>query len=298
MKKFAAGIVIVGALASVGCSTRIEPGHVGIVVNYSGTDRGVDSYPIRTGRVWYNPYSERIIEYPVFVQTAKWTASMTEGKAVDESVTFTNKDGMQFAADISLSYHLVADAVPVFYVKFRAEDLGGFTHNYLRNVARDKFDTFGGRYSIEQIMGDNAEFLKHVREAVQEEVKSIGVVIDQFGLIGAPRPPAQIQKSINDKASAQQLAQQKENELKQAEADARKVVATAEGAALAARAEAEGEANAIKLRADANATANRKLSESITPSLLELKRLEKWNGELPYINGGSTNPFVSIEKRQ
>jgi regulator of protease activity HflC (stomatin/prohibitin superfamily) len=129
-------------------------------------------------------------------------------------------------------------------------------------------------------------------------VKDIGVIIDQFGLIGAPRPPAQIQQAINAKAQAQQLSQQKENELKQAEADARKVVAKAEGDALAMKAEAEGEANAIKLRADANALSNRKLSESITPGLLELKRLEKWNGELPYINGGSTNPFISIEKKQ
>jgi hypothetical protein len=30
------------------------------------------------------------------------------GRAVDESITFTNKDGMQFNADISLSYHLSA----------------------------------------------------------------------------------------------------------------------------------------------------------------------------------------------
>jgi hypothetical protein len=136
------------ALLAVGCSTRIEPGHVGIVVNYSGTDRGVDSYPIRTGRVWYNPYSERVIEYPVFVQTAKWTASTAEGKAVDESVTFTNRDGMQFAADISLSYHLVSETVPAFYVKFRSEDLEGFTHNFLRNVARDKFAFTLTRFTV------------------------------------------------------------------------------------------------------------------------------------------------------
>jgi regulator of protease activity HflC (stomatin/prohibitin superfamily) len=177
--------------------------------------------------------------------------------------------------------------VPAFYVKFRTAEIDTFTHGFLRNVARDKFDSYGGRYSIEQIMGDNAEFIKSVREAVAAEVKPIGVEIDQFGLIGAPRPPAQIQKGINDKAAAQQLAQQKVNELQQANADAQKVIA-----------KANGDAEATRIWSDAQAAANRKLSESLTPNLLELKKLEKWNGDLPYINGGSTNPFVSIEKKQ
>lgn len=285
MKRVWTPLLLLLSSLLIGCTT-IEPGHVGIVVNQWGSDRGVASYTATTGVVTYNPISTRILEYPTYVQTAKWTASHSEGNPSDESITFTNRDGMQFSADISLSYHLMTEKVPAFYVKFRSDDMDLFTHGYLRNVARDKFDSYGGKYSIEQIMGDNAEFLSAVHKAVQAEVASIGIVIDQFGLIGAPRPPAQIQQAINQKAAAAQLSQQKENELKQVQADAAKRVA-----------ETEGYAKSLTIKGEAEAAYNKKVSESMSERLLEKWRLDKWDGALPQVNGGSTNPFISLEKR-
>jgi regulator of protease activity HflC (stomatin/prohibitin superfamily) len=297
MKRYAVILLLLAAVWTGAC-TRVSPGYVGIQVSYAGSDRGVKDFPTTTGWVLYNPIFSTVMEWPTFVQTAKWTANLKEGSESNEEITFTNKDGMQFAADISLSYHLEASKVPHFYVQFRTDHMDTFTHGFLRNVARDAFDQNGGKYTIEQIMGDNAEFIKNVTEIVQKKVEPFGVIIDQFGLIGAPRPPQQIQQAINDKAAAKQTAEKKENELRQANADAAKVVATAKGAAAAAVAAAEGEAEAIRIQAEANAKGNRLLSESITDKVLELKRLEKWDGQLPYINGGTTNPFVSIEPKK
>ena len=94
------------------------------------------------------------------------------------------------------------------------------------------------------------------------------------------------------------MAIQKENEKAQAIADAAKTVAKADGDRDAAIATAQGEAESIRIKAEANAKANQLLSGSITPALIELKRLEAWDGHLPQINGGSTNPFVSIETKK
>lgn len=262
-------------LLTPGC-TRVDPGHVGIQVNYYGTDRGVGSYPRVTGMVWYNPFSTKVFEYPTFVQTAKWTRSLTEGAPTNEEITFTNSDGMSIAADISISYHLEADRVPAFYVKFRNDDLDQFTHGFLRNLAREKFDNHGGTYPIDKIMGDNAPFLRDVRQDLQASLTPLGVFIDQFGFIGSPRPPQPVIDSINAKVHATQLAIQKQNELVQAQADAAKVVA-----------KAEGDARAKTVWTEAEAASNRKIAESITPTLLELKRLDKWNGGLPSVMAGS-----------
>lgn len=277
-------IVAAAAVLTVGCGmTRVNPGYVGIQVNLNGTNRGVSDYPIVTGRVWYNPINTEVIEYPTFVQTASWTHNVHEGNPVDESITFTNKDKMTINADISIGYHLDADKVPAFYVKFHQDRLDGFTYGFLRNLAREKFDEHGGKYSIDQIMGDNAQFLADVKTTLQADLKPYGVEIDQLGFIGAPRPPQVVLDQINATSHAAQLTQQKQNELAQVQADAAKAVAKAEGDA------------AAKLKwADAEATANRKIAESITPALIEKMRLDKWNGELPYVNGGSTNPFVSL----
>jgi regulator of protease activity HflC (stomatin/prohibitin superfamily) len=297
MKRFVIALAI--AIASVGCSTRVQPGYVGVKVNWSGTDKGVQGLPVVTGRVWYNPYSEQVIEYPTFVQNVSLTANVNEGHPVNEEITFTNKDQMRIAADISFAYHLDPTKVPDFYVKFRSDDLDQFTHGYMRSLIRDKFNEIAGRYAIEQIMGDNGSFVKEVKEAVQKDIAPYGVVLEpQFGIIGSPRPPDQVIANINAKVAAVQLAQQTENELRTTEAQAKKAVAQAEGAARSQVAEAQGQAEAVLTIAKGQAEANRRLAESITPSLLELKRLEKWDGSLPYVNGGSTNPFISLERKQ
>lgn len=278
-------ILCLAVIASaVGC-TRVGPGYVGIKVSMAGDSKGVDSVPAVTGWTFYNPFLSSVYEYPTFVQTAVWTKSPDEGKASNEEITFTNADNMQIAADVSLSYHLQPDKVPSFYVKFRNDDLNGFTHGYLRNVARDQFNEHGGRYKIDAIMGDNSAFLTDVRKDLQAEMTPIGVIIDQFGFIGAPRPPQGVIEAINGKIHATQLAQQKQNELVQAQADAAKEVART-----------EGYAQSITIRTTAEAEANKKLASSITPELVRLKQLEKWDGHLPQINGGSVNPFISIEK--
>lgn len=191
-------VAVIALMAlNAGCATRIGPGHVGIEVDLAGSQRGVQDFTLKTGWVFYNPFVTSVVEYPTFVQTAKWTRDLNEGKPINEEITFTNKDSMLIAADISLSYSLRPDRVPNFYVKFRNDDIDGFTHGFLRNVARDMFNETAGKFGIEQIMGDNGPFLAEVRKRLQDQVDPIGVVIEQFGFIGAPRPPQGVVDSIN-----------------------------------------------------------------------------------------------------
>ena len=217
-------LVAVFLIMAVGCNcvTRIGPGYVGIKVSMAGSNRGVEDIPATTGWVFYNPLITKVYSYPTFVQTAKWTKDPHEGRPINEEITFTNRDSMLIAADISLSYSLRSDKVPHFYVKFRNDNLDDFTHGFLRNVARDMFNETAGKYSVEQIMGDNGPFLAEVRDRLQKQVEAIGVVIEQFGFIGAPRPPEGIIHAINAKVQAQQIALQKQTEITQAEADKKK----------------------------------------------------------------------------
>jgi len=269
-------LLIIALLLSSACTTRIGPGHVGIEVDMAGSQRGVQDFTIKTGRVWYNPYSTQIIEYPTYMQTAVWTRDPHEGKESNEEITFTTKDSLVVSMDISLSYNLVEEKIPNFYVKFRNDDLDKFTHGFLRNVARDCLNEIAGKYAVEQIMGDNGEFLRDARDCTQKHVETYGVSISQFGPIGAPRPPESVVRSINLKVQAQQIALQKQNEVMQARADADKAVAVAKG----------------------QADSNKMLTESLSPSLLEWRRLaleesaiSKWNGYTPTVLGGGNMLF-------
>ena len=286
MRKTSLFAAILSAVVVSSACTRVGPGYVGVKVSMAGDTRGVDSNPAVTGWVFYNPFLSTVYEWPTFVQQVVLTKDPHEGNPANEEITFTNADQMVIAADISFAYTLDGEKVPYFFQKFRTDDMTQFSHGYLRSLIRDKFNEIAGKYKIESIMGDNATFIAEVKAAVQKDVTEYGVVLEpQFGFIGAPRPPQAVIDMINAKVGAVQLAQQKQNELVQVQADMAKE-----------REKTDTYARNTLTLAEAQSTANRKIADSITPTLIQLRQLEKWNGELPYINGGSTNPFISLTK--
>lgn len=275
-------VLIVGC---AGCTT-IGPGNVGIVISKTGASRGVQDVTVKTGWAFVNPITTEVIEYPTFMQTVKWTKSATEGNPNDESITFTTGDSMVVNADISLSYQLSFDKAPDFYVRFRADKIEQFTDGFLRNVARNSFNAIAGNYTIGQIMGNNGPILLAIKKDMQEQLTPYGIVIDQLGFIGAPRPPESVTNSINLKAQAEQIALTKQIELNQVEADAKKAVAEADGQAAANIAMAESDAKANKLR-----------NESLTPALIQWMAIQKWDGHRPQVEGAGSGLLINVPKQ-
>lgn len=268
-----------GGAGCSGCGCQvIEPGHVGITINKTGDDRGVDQLPTETGWVWFNPITQTVFDYPVFVQTAVWSQAKKENEKGNEEISFNTNDGSVVTCDVSLSYILDHKKVPAFYVKFRSDDLEAFTHGFLRNVARDAFNEVASHYRVEDIYGEKKEeFLVKVREKLNSFMDSYGVQIEQMGTVGPMRIPQVVADALNQKLAAMQTAMKMENEVKQREAEAKKVVV-----------DAEANAKKIKIEAEANAEANRLLSNSLTPMLLSWETMRKWNGGMPQVVGGGS----------
>lgn len=279
--------VIVFALISVtilsGCE-RIGPGHVGIKINMSGTYRGVEDVPQVTGWVFYLPWATSILDYPTFVHTAVWTKSPDEGKATNEEITFNTKEGTNVSGDISLSYSLIPEKVPHFYVKFRSDDLDLFTHGFLRNIARDAFNETAASYTLEEVYGvKKEEYLTKVRDRVNKEVNGFGVKIEQFGFTGSLRMDPIIMTALNNKLKAIQDAIAAENKLREITAVATQKVAAAEG----------------------DAKANELLARSLTPQLMQWRQLQiteaavaRWNGQRPYVEGGTSGMLLQLPMPQ
>jgi regulator of protease activity HflC (stomatin/prohibitin superfamily) len=269
--------------------TRIEPGHVGVQINLAGAQRGASEIPVRTGWVVYSPLSTQIIEFPTYVQTVKWTKDVNEGHPINEEMGFNSKEGMEIFVDVSLSYAIDPQKVPDFYVKYRVSDMDTFTHGILRDVVRNSLNEVASTYVVEDIYGEKkAEFLGQVEAMIEKKMAPVGVGVQQFGFIGAPRVPAVIAQAITAKTQANQQAERAQNELATTRAEAAKKIA-----------EAEGEAKSMVTRAQGEADANRIRQNSLTPQLLELRRLEntralidKWNGQLPTVESGQSGSMM------
>jgi regulator of protease activity HflC (stomatin/prohibitin superfamily) len=258
-----------------GCTT-VPAGHVGIVVNNMGKDKGVQSYTAKTGFFFYNPISTQVFTYPTCVQTTIWTKDTMEGKPQDESITFGTVEQIRVSADVSLSFQLYQDKVPNFYIKFRSDDIQGFIHGYLHNVARNAMTNTAATMTLEDLNGaKKAWFMAQVDSVINFDVKDYGSVT-QIGFTGALRMDPSIVEAINRKQQAKQDAETAVNLLAKTTADANRLIAQKEG----------------------EARANNSVSLSITPALVQWKQLEiaqtlaeKWNGQEPqYLssNGGSS----------
>jgi regulator of protease activity HflC (stomatin/prohibitin superfamily) len=274
-------LLVIGVVIALNVvrATRVGAGYVGIEINLAGSQRGAREIPIRTGWVFYSPLKTQIVEYPTFVQTVKWTSDINEGHPLNEELVFNSKEGQEVRADVSLSYAIDATKIPDFYVKYRSDDLERFTHGILKDIVRNSLNEMASTYTLEDIYGENkARFLTQTRERIQAQVEPVGVQIQQFGFIGKPRFTAAIETAITQKTQAITDAERARNQLAVTQAEVAKTVAEAEGEARSAIERARGEAESNRLR-----------QASITPQLLEWKRLEnqralidRWNGELPH----------------
>jgi regulator of protease activity HflC (stomatin/prohibitin superfamily) len=264
---------------------KVEPGYGGIVINSYGSQRGAQDIPVRTGRVWINPFTQSLHQFPTFQQTAVWTASKDEGKKdANESITFNAAGGTPINADISVSYSFVFEKIPELFVEFR-QDADAITNGYFRARVRDAFNVVGGQYQPIDIMAaKKQELLDGVKKHLEDELSDKGFRIDYVSFIHSPRPPDNIQQAINNVIQAQQEA-----------AQAVAVVARKNAEADQLRAEAQGEADATLTRAKAQAEANGLLNKSLTDLQVRYEALQKWNGQLPTYMTGAT-PFVQVAK--
>ena len=158
----------------------------------------------------------------------------------------------------------------------------------IKKMVEDRFNIETAKYTSTELGAKKGEIMEAVKAYVVDYFKNYGITITVLGLkegISFENPA--IQAAIDEKfASEQKLEiQQNENAAN---------VAKAEAEAEAIKIAAEGDAEALRILATAQAEANRKLSESLTPELLEKMYYEKWNGELPYIYGDGTTPIVNV----
>jgi regulator of protease activity HflC (stomatin/prohibitin superfamily) len=278
------GVFFIFLFSMVGCE-RIDAGHVGVKVNLYGDGKGVDDVTEVTGWVFYNPISTKIVEFPTYVQHKEYTKKVDDYGNVesDESFIVNSKDGSEFHVSPILNYSVKREKVPYIFQKYRVE-LPQVEQGFLKTAVYDAFRIVANSYTADELIGNRELFEIKVRQVLQKQLEPEGFVLSQFtsNLVY----PETFKKAIEAKNNAVQAALRAENEVKTAEAQAKIKIA-----------KAEGNAQAMLTSAKAEAEANRLKQQTITPMLLQLEWINKWNGQLPSTQLGSgTNMMYNINK--
>lgn len=276
------GLIIFFFTALAGCE-RIDAGHVGVKVNLYGDGKGVDDVTEVTGWVFYNPISTKIIEFPTFVQHKEYKQVIEDGTVVsDESFVVNSKDGSEFHVSPLLNYSVKREKVPYIFSKYRVS-LDLIEEGFLKTAVYDAFRVVANSYTADELISNRQEFEAKVRGVLMKQLEPEGFMLSQFtsNLIY----PETFKKAIEAKNNAVQTALTAENQVKTAEAQAKIKVATA-----------EGNAQAMLTNARAEAEANRLKQQTLTPLLVELEKVKKWNGQLPSTQvGGSSGLMLNIK---
>lgn len=269
-------IILCLALFLVACSD-VPNGYVGIKINKLGSDKGIENQTLPVGRYWLTP-NEQLFIFPMFTQTHVWTQNVTEGSPTDESFSFQTIEGMTVNTDIGITYSLDPNKVSIIFQKYR-KGIDEITSSVLRSMVRDSLINAASTKPIETVYGSGkASLIKEVEDSVKIQCVEIGINIEHVYWVGGLRLPESIISSINAKAAASQMTAQREQEIQQSKAEADKKIQEARGDAESTLLRANAEAQAILIKGKA-------ISDN--PQIIELSKIEKWNGILPQITGNA-----------
>lgn len=263
MKKIIAVAALATALA--GCD-NVPSGFVGVKVDRYGSDRGVQTETLGPGR-YFTGINVDVFTFPTFLQNGVW------GK--ETAVVFQTSEGLSVTTAIGYSYKIPRDKVTTVFQQYRrgADEI---TDVVLRNMTRDALNQAAADMAVEDVYGKGKiELQRRVLELVRGQASPKGIEVESIYFVGSMALPPSVKAAIDAKIKATQVAIQKENELRAAEADAAKQIAAAEG----------------------QARSNELIAESLraNPAVLQAQAIEKWDGKLPQFVGEGPLPFINVK---
>lgn len=271
-------VFIVLLIFGYSCTYKVDPGYAGVIYSMDG---GIENETLGQGFHVVAPW-KKVIEYPVSTETVYYTKSNDDGdEKKDNSINVNTKDGKQVNVSVTYAYHMDEVQLPSVFEKFRGQKSEVIEAGYMKNEMYQAINEITSQYSLMELVGDKRP---QINEAILDKFRSslepYGIVIETFNLSDVV-PDEQTKEAIQAVVNAQNALEKAKVEKEQAEVDAEK-----------ARVAAKGKADAELIEAKGTAAANAKLQESLTPLIVEQRKLDKWDGKLPGIVAGDSNLLI------
>ena len=262
MKKFMA--IFVAFLVAVGavlCTERVHTGYVGVV--YSA--KGVEQQTISQGWHFMSPL-KHVSEFPITQQRVVFSNAPSDYGAKEHADWHIDApaNGGTIAINLTVNYNILPEHVVELYTKFGGMDGESLMESKIQNDIIAYVKEVTPQFSVMQIYSDdragvNTAITNYLNEKLTAEY---GINVSSALIVDA-QPDDTLMQKIRAKEQAKQDAEiaelNKQTALAQAETD---------------KVKAQTEADVKMIEAQAEADANKVLSESITPELIQMKEAE------------------------
>ena len=269
--------LILVALILSSCAV-VRPGQVGVKARFGKLTDKVNE----GGLMFYNPFTSRIIRVPTRTINRELTMNLP------------SKEGLTIRSDVSILYRVKSTEVRTVI-----NDIGLSFDQIITAVFRSSASDVCSQYFAKDMhSGERKGIENRINELMNENLGPKGFVIEAVLLKSITLPPG-LSKAIEMKLESEQDALRMEFIKQQEEREAERQLIRAEGRKNAQIIEAEAKARVIEIEAEANALANKKLNESLTPSVLQMKQIEAMlslssSSNTKTIFMDSKNPFMNL----
>lgn len=254
--------VIIGGVVAVKSATLIGQGEVGVVWT---ARNGVQEEVLTSGLKFVSPLA-KVKKYPVSQQQLVLSNNQEDyrdGFDGDWSID-APADGGMVTLNMSISYHFEQDKVTGLYERFNGMDGETIVDNMVQNNIIAYIKEVTPKFTVMDIYSEKrAEVSKAITDYLQSKLyDEYGITIDNALIIDV-----QLDEALKAKVQAKEQAKQ---DAEKAELDKQTAIAQAETDKVKAQAAAEV---AIE-NARGQAEANKLISQSITPELIQMKEAE------------------------
>ena len=270
-----ATFVIVGGIVFSTLTTKVDRGHVGVI--FDQFNGGVQDKVLTSGRQFKMPW-QKVTEFPTVTNTVYMSADKREGSKEDESIKIKASDSV-LRADLTFSYSFNAEDVVKVQKKYM-QDADYIVNTILRGKIRGWVSEATSKFTTMEIHQTNTEKVNvAITEHIKKKAKEYGVNIEEVTL-SETKPSEDMMKAIEARLLAEQNRKTKEDELKTVEIEKQKAQLEAEKKLIEAKGERE---------------ANEERAKGLDERILEQMKIEKWNGQMPTVQGTGSNPIINMK---
>lgn len=285
-------LIILGIILMIFCTTRVPAGYIAVQYNVNG---GIAGDVLEQG--WHIvPPTVKTTLYSIGLEQSYLTSEDKGDSPKDESFNTPTSDGKSLTVDLEFSYRFNQDTIADTFVKFKGKSGEIVKDTFIKPKMKAWTQEVTAKYPVTDVFGDKRQELNEALDVyLKEKFEPYGIIIDTVNFTNIStdsETQAAIQKKVNAQqeqelanieAKTAKINADKDKEVALIEAEKEKEKAAIE--AEQAKIKAEGQAEATRIKAEAEAESNRKIADSLTPELIEKQKIDKWNGDVPKVQG-------------
>ena len=272
--------IIVGLFV---CTEKIPAGYVGVVYNMNG---GVEDEVLTQGFRVVAP-TKKVTLYSIALEQSYMTDGDQGDSPDDESFEIPTKEGASLDVDVAFSYSFELTEVPKTFTRFRGQSGKEILKSFIKPKMQAWIKEITPDFAMIDIVSKQRGMVNAtLTEKLKERFAKYGIVIDNVALADV-RPDEETDKAIKEKIKAQEALETAKVTAEKDKVEANRDKEVAEINAEKAKIEAQGKADARKIEAEGEAAANKMISDSLSDKLIENKKIDKWKGDVPKVQGSN-----------